>query len=105
MFIICPGVRSRWMRARLGAEQVAFLFTDQNRPRRKIYCFRFQNYPLLLRIVKEGGHRGLTECQQQFKNEIWNCSLENKNAFYKQLPIFVMTTLSYGKFELFFMAY
>ncbi|XP_073254961.1 protein Wnt-8b-like [Porites lutea] len=51
-----------------------------------------KNYPLLLRIVKEGGHRGLQECQRQFKKEIWNCSLVNKNVF-QQLPIFVKTTL------------
>ena len=49
-----------------------------------------------------GGQRGLTECQQQFKNEIWNCSLENKNV--KHLPIFVKTTLTYGKTVLLFLA-
>ena len=60
-----------------------------------------QNYPLLLRIVRGGGRRGLAECQQQFKNEIWNCSLVNKNV-YQQLPIFVKTTLPYGEFKLSF---
>ena len=58
--------------------------------------FIFQNYPLLLRIVKEGGHRGLAECRHQFKDEIWNCFLDNKNV-HKQLPIFVKTTLPFGK--------
>ena len=58
-----------------------------------------QNYKLLLRIVREGGHRGLTECQQLFKNEVWNCSLGDKNV-YKQLPIFFKTTLTHGKFDL-----
>lgn len=58
--------------------------------------FFFQAYPLLLSIVKEGGHLGLQECQKQFKNEIWNCTLDNKHVF-KELPIFVKTTLPYGK--------
>lgn len=56
----------------------------------------FQSYPLLFSIVKEGGHRGLKECQNQFKNEIWNCTLDNKHVL-KELPIFVKTTLPYGK--------
>jgi len=56
-----------------------------------------------LRIVREGGQRGLTECQQQFKNEIWNCSLGNK-IVYKQLPIFVKTSLTHGKTELIFLS-
>ena len=47
--------------------------------------------------MKEGGHRGLAECRQQFKNEIWNCSLDDKSA-HKQLPIFVKTTLPFGKY-------
>ena len=38
----------------------------------------------------------MTECQRLFKNEIWNCSLGNKNV-YQQLPIFVKTTLPHGK--------
>ncbi|KAJ7392985.1 Protein Wnt-8b [Desmophyllum pertusum] len=59
---------------------------------------RQKNYPLLWRIVREGGHRGMAECQQQFQNEIWNCSLANKNVF-KQLPIFVKTTLPHATRE------
>ena len=59
----------------------------------------FQAYPLLLSIVKEGGRLGLQECQKQFKNEIWNCTLDNKHVF-KELPIFVKTTLPYGRFVL-----
>lgn len=55
-------------------------------------------YPLLLSIVKAGGHRGLQECQKQFKNEIWNCTLDNK-IVYKELPIFVKTTLPYATRE------
>ena len=65
-----------------------------------LFLFSFpQNYDLLLRIVREGGHRGLTECQHQFKNEIWNCSLGDKNV-HKQLPIFVKTTLTDGRLDL-----
>ena len=64
------------------------------------YCLlilRFlQNYPLLLSMVKAGDHRGLTECQRQFKNEIWNCSLDTK-IVYQQLSIFVQTLLPHGK--------
>ncbi|KAJ7376771.1 Protein Wnt-8b [Desmophyllum pertusum] len=59
---------------------------------------RQQNYPLLWHIVREGGHRGLAECQQQFKNEIWNCSLGNKNI-HQQLPIFIKTTLPFVQTE------
>lgn len=55
-------------------------------------------YPLLLSIVKTGGHLGLEECQKQFKNEIWNCTLDNKHVF-KELPIFVKTTLPYATKE------
>ena len=46
--------------------------------------------------MKEGGRRGLQECENQFKNEIWNCTLNNKEIF-RELPIFVKTTLPYGK--------
>ncbi|KAJ7325619.1 Ligand for members of the frizzled of seven transmembrane receptor [Desmophyllum pertusum] len=53
-----------------------------------------ESYPLLLGIVKEGGHRGLEECQNQFKNDVWNCTLDNKLVL-KELPIFVKTTLPY----------
>ncbi|XP_078381170.1 protein Wnt-8b-like [Oculina patagonica] len=60
--------------------------------------FRQKNYPLLLRIVREGGHRGLAECRHQFRNEIWNCSLDNKSV-HKQLPIFVKTTLPFATRE------
>lgn len=56
---------------------------------------RLKVYPLLQRIVKAGGHRGLQECQRQFKNDPWNCTLNNKNV-YKELPIFVKTTLPYA---------
>lgn len=55
-------------------------------------------YPLLLSIVKEGGRLGLQECQKQFKNEVWNCTLDNKHVF-KELPIFVKTTLPYATRE------
>ena len=58
--------------------------------------FFLQSYPLLLGIVKEGGHLGLKECRNQFKNEIWNCTLDNKLVL-KELPIFVKTTLPHGK--------
>ena len=60
-----------------------------------IHSFLFQAYPVLLSIVKAGGHRGLEECQKQFKNEIWNCTLDTKHV-YKELPIFVKTTLPQG---------
>lgn len=46
--------------------------------------------------MKEGGHRGLEECQNQFKNDVWNCTLDNKLVL-KELPIFVKTTLPYGE--------
>ena len=46
--------------------------------------------------MREGGHRGLAECQKLFENEIWNCSLQNKNVFQK-IPIFFKRTLPYGK--------
>jgi len=49
-----------------------------------------------LGIVKKGGHLGLEECRNQFKNEIWNCTLDNKHVL-KELPIFVKTTLPHGK--------
>ena len=61
----------------------------------------FQAYPLLLSIVKTGGHLGLEQCQKQFKNEIWNCTLDNKHVF-KELPIFVKTTLPYGETVFYF---
>lgn len=59
-------------------------------------CFFLQSYPLLLGIVKKGAQLGLQECRNQFKNEIWNCTLDNKHVL-KELPIFVKTTLPYGK--------
>ena len=46
--------------------------------------------------MREGGHRGLAECQKLFENEIWNCSLHHKNVFQK-LPIFFKRTLAFGK--------
>lgn len=49
-------------------------------------------YSLLQRIVKAGGHRGLQECERQFKNEVWNCSINGKHVV-RELPIFVKTTL------------
>ena len=55
-----------------------------------------QAYPLLSRIVKAGGHRGLEECQRLFKSEVWNCTLDSKHVL-KELPIFFKTTLPYGK--------
>ena len=54
-----------------------------------------QPFPLVLRVVRQGGHRGLDECREQFKNDIWNCSLDNKQI-HKRFPIFVKTTLPYG---------
>ena len=48
--------------------------------------------------MREGGYRGLAECRHQFINEIWNCSLDNKRV-HKQLPIFVKTTLPFGKYQ------
>ena len=64
---------------------------------RRDYCKSlFQLYPLLLRAVREGGHRGVRECQEQFKNELWDCALANKQV-YKKLPIFVKKTLPHGK--------
>lgn len=56
-------------------------------------------YPLLWSIVRAGGHRGLAECQKQFKNEIWNCTLDHNKHVYRQLPIFVKTTLPYATRE------
>ncbi|XP_015762752.1 PREDICTED: protein Wnt-1-like isoform X2 [Acropora digitifera] len=55
-------------------------------------------YQLLSNIIREGGHLGLEECRKQFKNEIWNCSLNHKHI-HKQLPIFVKTTLPYANRE------
>lgn len=55
-------------------------------------------FKLLSSIVKEGGRRGLQECENQFKNEIWNCTLSNKEIF-RELPIFVKTTLPYATRE------
>ena len=46
--------------------------------------------------MREGGHRGLAECQKLFENEIWNCSLHDQNVFQK-LPIFFKRSLPYGK--------
>jgi len=57
-----------------------------------------ESYPLLLGIVKEGAHLGLQECRNQFKNEIWNCTLDDKHVL-KELPIFVKTTLPYATRE------
>lgn len=54
-------------------------------------------YPLLLSFVKAGGRLGLQECQRQFKNDIWNCTLD-KHVI-KELPIFVKTTLPYATRE------
>jgi len=48
--------------------------------------------------VKAGGHRALEECRKLFKNEIWNCTLDNKHVI-KELPIFVKTTLPYATRE------
>lgn len=58
--------------------------------------YDLQAYPLLSRIVKAGGHRGLEECQRLFKSEVWNCTLDSKHVL-KELPIFFKTTLPYGK--------
>jgi len=55
-------------------------------------------YPLLSRIVKAGGHRGLEECQRLFKSEVWNCTLDSKHVL-KELPIFFKTTLPYATRE------
>ena len=64
-------------------------------PLLKLFSF-FQAYSLLQRIVKAGGHRGLQECERQFKNEVWNCSINGKHVV-RELPIFVKTTLPHGK--------
>ena len=64
-------------------------------PLLKLFSF-FQAYSLLQRIVKAGGHRGLQECERQFKNEVWNCSINGKHVV-RELPIFVKTTLPQGK--------
>lgn len=61
-----------------------------------LFTVSFQTYPILSSIVKAGGHRALEECRKLFKNEIWNCTLDNKHVI-KELPIFVKTTLPYGK--------
>lgn len=57
-----------------------------------------ETYQLLSNIIKTGSHLGLQECQKQFKNEIWNCSLHYKNV-HKQLPIFLKRTLPYATRE------
>ncbi|KAL9962794.1 hypothetical protein ACROYT_G031934 [Oculina patagonica] len=59
---------------------------------------RHKTYPILSSIVKAGGHRALEECRKLFKNEIWNCTLDNKHVI-KELPIFVKTTLPYATKE------
>ena len=55
-------------------------------------------YNLLWNIVKEGGHRGLADCQKLFKAEIWNCSLHDQHVFQK-LPIFFKRSLPHGKWS------
>ncbi len=67
--------------------------------KRLVFTISFQTYPILSSIVKAGGHRALEECRKLFKNEIWNCTLDNKHVI-KELPIFVKTTLPYGKMRL-----
>ena len=52
-------------------------------------------YSLLLATVRQG-HCGVQECHEQFKHEIWNCPLNSKQV-HKDLPIFVKTSLPYGK--------
>ena len=61
-----------------------------------LFTVSLQTYPILSSIVKAGGHRALEECRKLFKNEIWNCTLDNKHVI-KELPIFVKTTLPYGR--------
>lgn len=48
-------------------------------------------------IVKAGANRGLAECQRLFKNEIWNCSVEDMRSHEGQLPIFIQRTLPSGE--------
>lgn len=55
-------------------------------------------YPLLFGIVKQGARKGIKECQRLFKNNVWNCTLNNKHVF-KDLPIFIKTTLPHATRE------
>ena len=36
------------------------------------------------------------ECRKLFKNEIWNCTIDNRQMI-KELPSFVKPTVPYGK--------
>ncbi|XP_029213698.2 protein Wnt-1-like isoform X2 [Acropora millepora] len=54
---------------------------------------RQKHSPLLMSIAKAGANRGLAECQRLFKNEIWNCSVEDTRSHEGQLPIFIQRTL------------
>lgn len=36
------------------------------------------------------------ECRKLFKNEIWNCTIDNRHMI-KELPSFVKPTVPYGK--------
>jgi len=81
----------------LGYQWLVF-YSEQTFSCNKMMFFpvSLQTYPILSGIVKAGGHRALEECRKLFKNEIWNCTLDNKHVI-KELPIFVKTTLPYGK--------
>ena len=46
--------------------------------------------------MKEGALRGIEECKNQFKDEIWKFELDGLPVN-KELPIFVNTTLPSGK--------
>lgn len=48
-------------------------------------------------VAKAGANRGLAECQRLFKNEIWNCSVEDIRSHRGQLPIFIKRTLPSGE--------
>ena len=91
-----------WLTVR-GFSTCSWLLWSQAVKQRTMHLFSqsfiFQSYNLLWSIVKEGGYRGLTECQKLFQNEIWNCSLHDKNVFQK-LPIFFKRTLPHGKLSL-----
>ncbi|XP_068724214.1 protein Wnt-8b-like [Montipora capricornis] len=58
-----------------------------------------ESYPLLLTIVRAGAYKGLTQCQRLFRNEIWNCSVDNMKVYHGQLPIFVKRTSPYANRE------
>ncbi|XP_058957310.2 protein Wnt-2-like [Pocillopora verrucosa] len=60
-----------------------------------------KTYPNLTSIIKAGGYRAMGECRKLFKNEIWNCTIDNRHMI-KELPSFVKPTVPYATREIAF---